>query len=32
MDVAVVPCKEYDLSLCRAALEEAIAPVGGLDC
>ena len=31
MDVAVVPCKEYDLSLCRAALEKAIAPVGGLD-
>ena len=31
MDVAVVPCKEYDLALCREALTKAIAPVGGLD-
>ena len=31
MDVTVFPCKEYDLSLCREALEAVLSALGGLD-
>ena len=30
-DVSVVPCRDYSAEECRRALEEAIAPVGGLN-
>lgn len=30
-DVSIVPCKSYDLSACRLALTEVLAPLGGLD-
>ena len=30
-DVSVVPCPSYDPAVCRAALEEVLAPLGGLD-
>lgn len=31
VDVSIVSCKSYDAEECRLALEQALAPFGGLD-
>ena len=31
LDVSVVACETYDLELCKSALKEVLAPLGGLD-
>ncbi len=31
MDVSIVPCQTYDFDACRAALQRALTPFGGLD-
>lgn len=30
-DVSIVPCESYEAGVCRAALEQVLAPLGGLD-